>query len=198
MESFSVKKKKNWRNEIERIESKSPQCTNCLPIFFQDGRISIDFSRWRWYKESKVLHNLVDPWLRARATVSSFPGGLQDTAQLHRRKTGLSHRLLFCRRDSPSLFHRLPRATTRDGHSADPLDNGGAEVSTTPRGRRTTIIIPDNPKRQSLLPKQHWKEYRKEYRNCFLSEPTPNRLWTELSLSLSLSIEFLCLSSWKR
>lgn len=92
----------------------------------------------------------------------------------------------------PSSF----RATTRDGHSADPLDNGGAEVSTTPRGRRTTIIIPDNPKRQSLLPKQHWKEYRKEYRNCFLSEPTPNRLWTELSLSLS--IEFLCLSSWKR
>lgn len=48
----------------------------------------------------------------------------------------------------------LLRATTRDGHSADLADNGGAEVSTTPRGRRTTIIIPDNPKRQFLPPKR--------------------------------------------
>lgn len=75
----------------------------------------------------------------------------------------------------------LPRATTRDaGHSADPLDNGGAEVSTTPRGRRTTIIIPDNPKRQSLLPKQRWKKYRN-----VASYPTD---FGQRSLSLSLSL----------
>lgn len=115
----------------------------------------------REYIEWEVLHNLVDPWLRASNRIQFFRRltgrrGYKNTAQLHPvKKTGLSSSPLLPKRLAIFIpLSSLLRATTRDGHSADLADNGGAEVSTTPRGRRTTIIIPDNPKRQFLPPKR--------------------------------------------
>lgn len=118
----------------------------------------------RYGIESKYRSsNLVDLWLRASSHIcwpvfqtEDARNAGKDTAQL-RPETGLSSSPLLLKRlaifipRQGSLLLSFLRVSLDETPQPDPLDNAGAEVSTTPNTRRSSHHdYLDNPKHQPI------------------------------------------------